>query len=163
MAGIFYGYLLITAVVALAARRVERLRKFLERTIWADSTINVAELAWFIGMNILIYPVFLWAVWDMYWANELNKMGRNGSTTPWVSYFYEALTYISGAMCAGVIGFLLMPTPKNSVIADYLRLPYTATVRMHRWMGWNIVFISVVHTVISMLWKANDATPLYQL
>ncbi|KAJ3329243.1 ferric/cupric-chelate reductase, partial [Gonapodya sp. JEL0774] len=167
LAGIFYGYLLLTAFVALAAKRVERLRRVLERSIASESSVTIAEMAWFIGLLLLVFPIFLGSVWDIYWASEISKMQRaasqGGTQKPWVNYFYEAVTYISGDMCAVVIGFVLIPTSKNSVIAHYLRLPYTATVRMHRWLGWTIAATCVLHTVFSMLWKALDSTPLYQL
>ncbi|KXS13803.1 hypothetical protein M427DRAFT_363728 [Gonapodya prolifera JEL478] len=66
-------------------------------------------------------------------------------------------------MSAVLIGFLLIPTSKNSVIAHYLRLPYTTTVRLHRWIGWTLAFSSCLHLALSMMWKAIDVTPLYQL
>ncbi|KAJ3311592.1 hypothetical protein HDU93_005106, partial [Gonapodya sp. JEL0774] len=165
LAGIFYGYLLLTAITALAARRVERLRELLERNILASSTVTVAEISWFVGMLLLVFPIFLGSVWNIYWANEQAKIDKQtaANTKPWVNFFYEALVYISGDMNAILIGFLLIPTSKNSVIAHYLRLPYTTTIRMHRWLGWTLAFAAVLHTLLSMMWKSIDSVPLYQL
>ncbi|KAJ3304979.1 ferric/cupric-chelate reductase, partial [Gonapodya sp. JEL0774] len=65
-------------------------------------------------------------------------------------------------MCAMLIGFLLIPTSKNSVVAHYLRIPYTSCLRVHQWTAWALTAFALLHTVLSMAWKSLELVPLVQ-
>ncbi|KXS17244.1 hypothetical protein M427DRAFT_144469 [Gonapodya prolifera JEL478] len=58
---------------------------------------------------------------------------------------------------------LVLPISKNSVLASSFGLPYTATLRMHRWLSWAVWWGTVLHLFVTVLSYAMDETALYTL
>ncbi|KAJ2963510.1 hypothetical protein NQZ79_g1607 [Umbelopsis isabellina] len=171
---VFYSFLGLTAIIALASQRVPAIKRVLSRTIWLTSNVALGEISWFVVavlvMNIGV-PAMIWkAYWNM-WDSMV--MSMDGSTDmgvgfftmywPWIRIAYETIILTTGDSLAINFGLVMLPVSKNSFLATFFDLPYTSMLRVHQWLGFSLFWLAVTHLVLTMLSYSMDITPLYKL
>ncbi|KAJ1554058.1 hypothetical protein HK096_005180 [Nowakowskiella sp. JEL0078] len=179
---IYYSFIAFVAIVAFFSARVSSVRRFVSHTVFSTLTITVGELAFFILAIILtsiVVPAIIWTPYFNMWAATVPKttgmdMTMNMTMTmasskidpsnwTWIRLVYETLILVTGDILALLLGLSILPVSKNSILGKILDLPYTTTVRIHRWIGYSIFWITIIHLLITMMASAMDPKPVYQL
>ncbi|ORY45583.1 hypothetical protein BCR33DRAFT_716248 [Rhizoclosmatium globosum] len=81
-----------------------------------------------------------------------------------INYLFSTVNYlfnVSGDALAVLMGFVMIPVSKNSFLATFFDLPYTAMARVHIWIGRVIWWLTVFHTVDGIMkYVLNNRDPL---
>lgn len=119
----FYAYAFVVATVGFIASRPGPLRGFFQ--------IHGQELFWVSLVCVLTYLSWYW------WVTRYN-----GSVI-------ETLARVSGQLSNVLLGFLLFPVSRNSVIATLMGLSYDHTLVFHSVLGWAFLATMLGHGVLS--------------
>ncbi|KAI9190692.1 uncharacterized protein BJ171DRAFT_615436 [Polychytrium aggregatum] len=169
---VFYGFLILSALVTLTAKYRPSFKRVLESRPFATSTLTVAEITWFtlaIVISNIVIPGMIWVpYWNM-WVSMLSMtgmdMGRGfqDMNWPWIRIVWQTLTLTTGDSLAVLLGFVVLFISKHSFLLSLLDLPYPSTLRIHQWLGYSILVLTCIHLIVTMLAYSLDVTPLYQL
>ncbi|KAI9339794.1 hypothetical protein DFJ73DRAFT_846172 [Zopfochytrium polystomum] len=158
---LFYGFLLLSFSVALAATYFPRLRRvLLFKPLGAPSDVCVGELAFFVGTLTLAFVAVPGSAGQFFYDLKSPSSVKNPAAWPWVRVVAEVSTWLSGDAASVLVGIALVPATKYSpVISGVLGLPYTAVNRVHRWTGCAVTVAIAMHTVVALLDEAFTSTP----
>lgn len=171
---VFYGFLILTAIIALASQRVPSIKNVLSKPIWSTSIVAFGEITWFVAallvMNFCV-PAMIWKAYYNMWDSMILNMddstdmgvGLFTKYWPWIRIVYETMILTTGDSLAINFGLVMLPVSKNSFLAIFLDLPYTSMLRIHQWLGFSLFWLAVIHLVLTMLSYSMDITPLYDL
>jgi DMSO/TMAO reductase YedYZ heme-binding membrane subunit len=171
---VFYCFLGLTALIALASQRVHAIKRFFSKSFMLSTSVTLGEITWFvvallvinIGVPAMIWKDY-WNMWDMM-AMDMDGSGDMGdgfftAYWPWIRIVYETLILTTGDSLAINFGLVMLPVSKNSFLATYFNLPYTSMLRIHQWLGFSLFWLAVLHLLLTMLSYSMDITPLYKL
>ncbi|KAJ3281783.1 hypothetical protein HDU79_010503 [Rhizoclosmatium sp. JEL0117] len=142
---LYYGFLASSLAVVEISRRVPRLHRVLSRTVLKSSSITVGELAFFAIAVIVSFAVGIMGFMTLWWR----QVGRakQGKVLTLQRMIFGYAFNSSGDVLAVLMGFVMIPASKNSFLATFFNLPYTALARIHIWIGRIIWWMTVFHTV----------------
>jgi DMSO/TMAO reductase YedYZ heme-binding membrane subunit len=172
---VFYCFLGLTALIALASRKVPAVKRILSIKCMSTSSVTFGEISWFVVALLVTnvgVPAMVWNsyynMWDMMVSMDMHgstNMGDGLFTTywPWIRLVYETLILTSGDSLAINFGLVMLPVSKNSFLTTFFDLPYTSLLRVHQWLGFTLFWLTVIHLLVTMLSYSMDVTPLYQL
>ncbi|TPX37925.1 hypothetical protein SeMB42_g06794 [Synchytrium endobioticum] len=138
----FYALLLITAIILLVAQRCRTLNSWLIRVpseYWLGLTIG--EILFLVGAFGVIGLKAGWFL-QIYF-------GHYTPSVPPQNYYYSffnAFTHWTGTPLDVLLGFTMLATSKNSIIA-VLGVPFDKALRLHRFMGYMMWWAVVLHGV----------------
>ncbi|KAJ1551605.1 hypothetical protein HK405_014198, partial [Cladochytrium tenue] len=155
---IFYGYLLVTLFGLLLARLVPAVGRVLAHTPYRASTVTVGELAWFSVLTFLTTFGVGAANWGYFWSQMSDYIDLYSE--PWLQLVMQILACLTGLMLAVAFGFAMLPVAKYSPLNDALGVPYTASVRMHQWIGYLIFWLTMAHFITSLLMAFLSSEPV---
>ncbi|KAJ3078411.1 hypothetical protein HDU99_000598 [Rhizoclosmatium hyalinum] len=141
----FYAFLTATLSVSEASRRIPQLKRVLMQPISKFSSVTVAEVVWFV-LALVVAAGCAAMGFMLMWNNMLSKLKPGAK----INYSFSTANYLfnaSGDALAVLMGFVMIPVSKNSFLATFFNLPYTAMARVHIWIGRALWWLVVVHFV----------------
>ncbi|KAI8606999.1 hypothetical protein BC830DRAFT_224624, partial [Chytriomyces sp. MP71] len=145
---VFYAFLLVSGIVAFLATKSASLRRVFNRPIgwWS---LSLGELLWIFGSLFLVIVVVPSIMWPFRWNSRVASgyLKKN----PWIRLVYACALNVTGDCMSVLLGFILLPAAKHSVLATALQLPYTSLFRTHIVHGWSIFVLVLLHLLVAML------------
>ncbi|KAJ3377690.1 hypothetical protein HDU84_008314 [Entophlyctis sp. JEL0112] len=149
---LFYFLLIATITAAIASQSSQRAYEMFSRKI--AGSINLAEALWFGAVTLItcaVIPIILYQPLMEYfepctgaWNSSLSQ--HCGEYT-YAHIIFCTIAAIFAFSAAFTLGLVLLPVSKYSAIADILGLSYSATLRVHAWLGYLALFHSFMHAV----------------
>ncbi|KAI9363532.1 hypothetical protein DFJ73DRAFT_956569 [Zopfochytrium polystomum] len=146
---LFYSLLFLTALLALLAKHVQPVRRFAAYRLLTHSAVTLGEVAWFalaIFTVLFAGPATNW--WNYWQAKEPSVASGKWD---WIHAVFEVCAWLSGDAAGMILGLALLPAAKHSAVADALGLPYSATARVHSWLGRAVLFVVLLHSATGLL------------
>ncbi|KAJ1567461.1 hypothetical protein HK405_005888 [Cladochytrium tenue] len=161
MLAMFYGFLLLSAAAALAAKLSPAAHRVLAtRVVTPYSTVSLGEAAWFAAAAFLTLGACAGANWSDVYAADV------ATASVWTQGMFSMLMLLTGYSTCLAFGLVLLPAAKNSPVNDFLGLSYTATARVHTWLGY-LAFATVVAHVgfaaVAISFRASVLTTFFSV
>ncbi|KAI9339791.1 hypothetical protein DFJ73DRAFT_779220 [Zopfochytrium polystomum] len=146
---LFYSFLALTAILALAAKYVRAVGRFAAIRPLSKSTVNLGEIIWF---TLAVFTV-AFAVPATNWASfySIKEPQAASGKWEWIHVIFEVTAWLSGDASSVIFGLALLPATKYSAVNDALGLPYSSTARVHGWIGFTTLWIVLFHVATGLL------------
>ncbi|KAI9339792.1 hypothetical protein DFJ73DRAFT_846154 [Zopfochytrium polystomum] len=152
---LFYSFLALTAVLALAAKYITSIRRFAAIRPLRKSTVNLGEIIWFtLAMFTVVFavPATNWAAFYSIKEPQAAK-----GKWQWIHVIFEVLAWLSGDAASVILGLAFLPATKYSAVNDALGLPYSSTARVHGWLGFGALWVVLSHVTTGLLDEQWDS------
>ena len=160
--GVFYAWLFFLMVTMGLARRRPSLHRYLHKPLYA-STTNNAVFSISRGETLFHLSIFGLIIFNLVFFLPVAKATVDGpeydsfrSTPGRILSWYT--TQVTGKLLDVALGIVLLLSAKNSGFQILLGVSYESGLRAHRWLGWYIWWMTVLHTFLYLFYVAKYRT-----
>ncbi|KAJ3054552.1 hypothetical protein HK097_001530 [Rhizophlyctis rosea] len=100
-----------------------------------------------VGELTIIICVTALALWKFsYFFQSYFKNGiKPSKTSTWRYAMFNLLGHASGHPLDVLLGFVMLPISRNSILGTHLRIPFDAALKFHRLAGWGMLVWALFH------------------
>ncbi|KAJ3033293.1 ferric/cupric-chelate reductase [Rhizophlyctis rosea] len=149
---VFYAFLFLSAVSIYIIRQTPRLDKFFRTRpsikigkSRLHAPLSVGELT----ICACAMAIALWKFSYFFMSYFSNGIRVNKNST-WRFSMFNLLGHASGHPMDLLLGFVMLPISRNSVLGTHLKIPFDAALKFHRLAGWGMLIWGLFHGSVYM-------------